>query len=402
MATENCTCTCKVCGSDFTYEREVGKPGRLRRYCSDACKAWIPVRVSCHKCAECGREFTGRKKKYCSLQCRNRHYSQQNPGKRNCAQCGVDIPMHAHGRKKYCSAECRTEGAIARSAARQIAHDCEWCGSEFTGTPSRKYCSTECRDARNRKASRDSGRKASVVGSANCQHCGVKFEVRANTGGLYCSRACNLKAATQNPKNRLKRREKTLKRNAGEFCSVTQRNCFHCGDTFIEESVRGRSGFCSVECNSDNRKANQTFYYRFEHGLPITEIRICRETGFLFKPSHLSQEYVSREVARAVSRRITKARRRAMELTNGRCEAIDPFAVFRSVGYVCQGCGKQTHERDRGTFGPDAPELDHIVPLSKGGTHTWGNVTLLCRACNGSKSDAMPEWIDERQTALEL
>ncbi len=29
--------------------------------------------------------------------------------------------------------------------------------------------------------------------------------------------------------------------------------------------------------------------------------------------------------------------------------------------------------------------VDHIVPLALGGTHTWNNVQLLCRACNGAK-----------------
>lgn len=32
-------------------------------------------------------------------------------------------------------------------------------------------------------------------------------------------------------------------------------------------------------------------------------------------------------------------------------------------------------------------ELDHIVPISKGGNHSIGNVMPLCRACNRSKSD---------------
>lgn len=34
-------------------------------------------------------------------------------------------------------------------------------------------------------------------------------------------------------------------------------------------------------------------------------------------------------------------------------------------------------------------ELDHIVPISKGGSHSIGNVMPLCRACNRSKSDKL-------------
>ena len=33
----------------------------------------------------------------------------------------------------------------------------------------------------------------------------------------------------------------------------------------------------------------------------------------------------------------------------------------------------------------DLMDVDHIVPLTRGGTHTWDNVQLLCRTCNASK-----------------
>lgn len=39
-------------------------------------------------------------------------------------------------------------------------------------------------------------------------------------------------------------------------------------------------------------------------------------------------------------------------------------------------------------------ELDHVWPLSKGGTHTADNLLMACRQCNRSKSDALPlRWL---------
>ena len=37
--------------------------------------------------------------------------------------------------------------------------------------------------------------------------------------------------------------------------------------------------------------------------------------------------------------------------------------------------------------------LDHVIPLSKGGTHSVGNMLSLCRSCNSSKSNRfLSEW----------
>jgi 5-methylcytosine-specific restriction endonuclease McrA len=59
-----------------------------------------------------------------------------------------------------------------------------------------------------------------------------------------------------------------------------------------------------------------------------------------------------------------------------------PAAVRRSVleraGGRCQGCGKRFTLTRR-------PEIDHIVPLAKGGTSEERNLQALCRRCNRSK-----------------
>ena len=59
-------------------------------------------------------------------------------------------------------------------------------------------------------------------------------------------------------------------------------------------------------------------------------------------------------------------------------------AAIRRFGATCYICGKLCDENDKrwGTFGPDYPTIDHVVPLSKGGTHTWGNVRIACGECN--------------------
>ena len=50
-------------------------------------------------------------------------------------------------------------------------------------------------------------------------------------------------------------------------------------------------------------------------------------------------------------------------------------AVFARDGHRCQYCGAA------------AENIDHVVPRSKGGLHTWENVVASCRACNMRKED---------------
>lgn len=55
--------------------------------------------------------------------------------------------------------------------------------------------------------------------------------------------------------------------------------------------------------------------------------------------------------------------------------ALSRRAVFARDGHRCQYCGST------------AENIDHVVPRSRGGTHTWDNVVAACRRCNSHKED---------------
>ena len=44
----------------------------------------------------------------------------------------------------------------------------------------------------------------------------------------------------------------------------------------------------------------------------------------------------------------------------------------------------------QGTFAPEALTMDHIVPLSRGGRSTKGNVVPCCAGCNATKKHWTP------------
>jgi 5-methylcytosine-specific restriction endonuclease McrA len=68
-------------------------------------------------------------------------------------------------------------------------------------------------------------------------------------------------------------------------------------------------------------------------------------------------------------------------------EYVNAFKVFDRDGWRCQICGKKTPKKNRGTYLSNAPELDHRIPISRGGDHLYSNVQCACRSCNGEKSN---------------
>lgn len=60
--------------------------------------------------------------------------------------------------------------------------------------------------------------------------------------------------------------------------------------------------------------------------------------------------------------------------------------VFKRDKWRCKSCNCKVQKND--IYADNAAELDHIIPLSKGGPHTYSNVQTLCRKCNISKGDA--------------
>lgn len=52
-------------------------------------------------------------------------------------------------------------------------------------------------------------------------------------------------------------------------------------------------------------------------------------------------------------------------------------AVFARDHGRCQYCGKA------------AESIDHVIPRSRGGEHTWDNVVACCRRCNAYKGDRL-------------
>ena len=74
-----------------------------------------------------------------------------------------------------------------------------------------------------------------------------------------------------------------------------------------------------------------------------------------------------------LSRYVRVPYRRAVPMTRA--------GVLRRDGRRCAYCAKR------------ADTIDHVVPRSRGGTHTWDNCVAACRSCNSRKADRLIEEI---------
>ena len=59
--------------------------------------------------------------------------------------------------------------------------------------------------------------------------------------------------------------------------------------------------------------------------------------------------------------------------------SLNRRAVFARDDHRCQYCGAS------------AENIDHVIPKSRGGAHSWENVVASCRPCNSRKRDRSPE-----------
>jgi hypothetical protein len=220
----------------------------------------------------------------------------------------------------------------------------------------------------------------------SCPRDGEPFRPKAPDRSTYCSRACSF---AHKGARRAARAASTMK-----VIGHLLKQCRICGNEY-RSNRKALDSVCKASaCQS------RWIWEKNERG----RVRKCIECGVEYCKSMPSRgnddkcspacvQRYSRRMMKKV-RRISKARRSARSRGAGMAEKIDPIKVFDQAGWQCTVCCRDTPRELRGTHHECAPELDHIYPVSRGGTHTKDNVRLLCRRCNALKSDGFDdEWL---------
>ena len=121
---------------------------------------------------------------------------------------------------------------------------------------------------------------------------------------------------------------------------------------------------------------------------------VCQRCGKEFESDHI-KKYCSKECAQRQYFSNKDQRRRV------RCMAQKHDNISLKMLSIrdkdrCWICGKKVdwndcELRENNIFAAfnNYPSIDHVMPLSKGGAHTWDNVRLAHCGCNSKKSDKL-------------
>jgi hypothetical protein len=67
-------------------------------------------------------------------------------------------------------------------------------------------------------------------------------------------------------------------------------------------------------------------------------------------------------------------------------EDVRPHVVYERDRWKCHLCGKRIGKKYKSPH-PRSASIDHIIPISLGGTHEYANVAAAHRICNSTKSN---------------
>lgn len=299
-----------------------------------------------------------------------------------CIRCGIVYVQHR--KTKYCSQACMYQAAAERIKRKRAApgyvsgyvhkekrtytHKCLCCGVEFEAKNDGRgfYCSRYCQNRHS-------------IGTFICKHCGNPFEAKGKDRTTFCSKSCGAKYMWKEAGHTLKEdRQQTIYTHTCEVCGMEYQN----------NRKNGRR--CSSECRKEAGRQKARDYdriVRHKPGLPV----VCRKCGVSFVPEYRDKRSVFCSVtcAKHYANKHGKYKRKAMIL-GAYVAPVSATMIYQRDHGICQLCGRKVRVNAKWPNMMCA-SLDHIIPLSMGGSHEPKNVQLAHFLCNMRKSNGTTE-----------
>ncbi len=265
-----------------------------------------------------------------------------------CSRCGKSVSRNKRSRPEIVCRDCRALDGPPKSrpqtgkvkVVRVVA--CRWCRNLFRAvSPRAVHCSDKCRSASSYAA-----RQKPADVHADCSgDCDNKKHVPC-AGGCGNGVWLGSSGSAASPTCRKCRAADTVAAG-GVYMDGQwryQRTCQVCATEFLGQNRRAK--FCSKECFANARRV---------HATPR-----------------------QRDYVKTLARR---ARKKAVYV-----EDVVPAVVFERDNWTCYLCDQPVDKSLSGRH-QMGPTVDHVVPISLGGPHSYANVRLAHFSCNSRKSD---------------
>lgn len=289
----------------------------------------------------------------------------------------------------------------------RIMKTCEICGSKYyTGNGKAKYCSDECKkeatkrrqkkwreehpdyhkeyhkehpeaaekfNERNPNYSRDRARKTrgSQEYVKECVICGSTFTTW-NPNKKTCSDDCRRKNRNKSGS------KKTPEQNHIRYIRRTYGSEEAYRKYLVELKEKKRESIrLTKERKEAEKKAKKEANHRFG---------TCAVCGNIFETYNPRQKTCGKVCSKKYSYARKDKRIPQEQMVD---KDITLEALYRRDSGVCYLCGEKCdwNDRDLFTVRDKYPTIDHIIPVSRGGLHSWDNVRLAHFKCNLDKSD---------------
>ena len=165
-------------------------------------------------------------------------------------------------------------------------------------------------------------------------------------------------------------------------------SCPICKEKRKQEELARREAEKEAEKQEEKRRKTEAFWGQKFQQVSF-QMRRCKECGTFYiggRGCYCSDECKRKHINRKHDKRLDRANRIDKSISLKKLYKRD-----KGICWICGGkCDYKDYVKDENGYfivGANYPSIDHVYPLSKGGTHEWNNVKLAHHYCNTLKND---------------
>lgn len=255
-----------------------------------------------------------------------------------------------------------------------VTKECTVCGTTYKAQVSNSiYCSPKCHDVvkvANRKKER-----RELIAYAECTQCGKEYKPTL-TVKAFCSVECKDRHTSES-----------------QAIKIYYKDCATCFSLFV--SKYSNKKYCSHRCGSNYSRINKSRMQRRLKKCKTCDVWFWRKTN----RSVCCSEYCAKKYKNHLSKLDVYKRKRLMK-SNGEIDKdISITKLLKKYNNKCYLCNSVV-SLQLDAYDSLYPTIEHVIPVSRGGTHTWDNVMLSCRRCNCKKhAMTLEEYLDKKKEA---